>query len=246
MEPAKTGTDMDDSQRGYLQTPEQWTRFLSAFVHELRTPIASLRMLADLLADAQGGLGDQEKRYAENIREVVQDIQSLVGEASDLGRLLGGKVLVRSERVELRALVDKVEEAVRPRAWERGIALTDSLDPALPREILTDPDRLRQALTLLLGAAVSHARSEVFFRLDFEDGAFRVLLSSDGPRFEEAALADLFEPFDDGVRAARPRGGRSLALPLAKELVRALGGTLRAGNRGDRPSFDLILPVAGP
>lgn len=245
-EPSKTDTVMTERDRAYLQTPEQWTRFLSAFAHELRTPIASLRMLADLLAEApQGHLGDQEKRYAENIREVVQDIQSLVGEVADLGRLLDGRVQIRPEEVALEPLVDKIEEAVRPRAWERGIALTDSFDPALPRGFRTDPDRLRQALTLLLGAAVSHARSEVFFRLDFEDGDLRVVISSDGPSFEEAALAALFEPFDDGVRVSRQRGGRSLALPLANELARALGGTLSAGNRGGRPTFDLSLPAAG-
>jgi signal transduction histidine kinase len=234
-----------DQDRAYLQTPEQWVRFLSSFTHELRTPIASLRMLADLMAEAPSGrLGDPEKRYAENIREVVHDIQALVGEAADLGRLLAGRVQVRPEQVSLEQLVDKVEEAVRPRAWERGIAVKDSLDPALPRDFQADPDRLRQALTFLLGAAVSHARSEVFFRLDADDGDLRVVISSDGPAFEAASLAAFFEPFDDGARVGRQRGGRSLALPLANELARALGGTLRASNRGGRPTFELSLPSA--
>lgn len=236
---------MIDQDRAYLQTPEQWIRFLSNLTHEMRTPIASLRMLADLLAEAPPGhLGDSEKRYAENIREVVNDIQALVGEAADLGRLLAGRVQVRPEKISLKKLVDKVEEAVRPRAWEKGIAVTDSLDPALPRDFRTDPDRLRQALVLLLGAAVSHAQSEVFFRLNADDGDLRVVISSDGPAFEETSLAALFEPFDDGARVSRQRGGRSLALPLAKELTRALGGTLRAANRGGRPTFDLSLPSA--
>jgi len=238
---------MNDPVRTYLQTPEQWTRFLSAFVHELRTPIASLRMLADLLTEApKGHLGDQEKRYAEHIRDVVQDIQSLVGEVADLGRLLDGRIQIRPETVVLEQLVDKVEEAVRPRAWEGGIALTHSLDPALPSGFRTDPDRLRQALTLLLGAAVSHARSEVFLRLDGDGGDdLRVIISSDGPPFEDASLAALFEPFEGSVRAGRQRGGRSLALPLANELARTLGGRLMVSSRGGRPTFDLSLPAAG-
>src|SRR5206468_3942948 len=41
-----------DQERTYLQTPEQWARFLSSFVHELRTPLASSRMLVDLLAES--------------------------------------------------------------------------------------------------------------------------------------------------------------------------------------------------
>jgi len=237
---------MKDQERTFLQTPDQWARFLSAFVHELRTPLASSRMLADLLAEAPGVRdGQQEKRYAENLREVMQDIQSLVGDVAELARLLCGRVQLRPDEVELAPLVDEVEDAVRPRAWEGGIALTDSLDPALPQRFRTDPDRLRQLLILLLGAAVSHARSEVFFRLDIEDEGLRAVFSSDGSPIPEAAHAALFEPFHDGVRSSRSRGGRSLALPLASELARALGGALRAENRGGRPTFVLSLPAAG-
>ena len=239
---------VEPKDRDWLQTPEQWTRFLSALMHELRTPIASLRMLADLLADllaesSQGHLSAQEKRYTGNIQQVVQDIQSLVGDVSDLARLLAGRVQVRSEEVSLERLIDQVEEAVRPQAWERGVALTDSLDPALPRHVRTDPDHLRRALTLLLGSAVSHAESEVFFRLDLGDGDLRIAVSSDGAPFPETEPQAVFEPFHDGVRTARQRGGHSLALPLADELTRALGGTLRAGNRGGRPTFDLSIKV---
>src|SRR3954452_19863563 len=125
---------MNDWDRNYLQTPEQWTRFLSAFLHELRTPLASFRMLTDLLTEApESHLGGQERRYAENLREVAQDIQAMVGEVSELGRLLAGRAQLRPEEVALAQVVDQVEEAIRPRAWESGIALTESLDPALPK-----------------------------------------------------------------------------------------------------------------
>ena len=233
------------TERAYLQTPEQWTQFLSLFTHELRTPLASLRMLGDLLAETPDGrLGDQERRYAANIQEAVQDIQVLVGEVAELGALLAGKVQVRHGEVDLPQLVEMAEEGVRTRAWEAGIALRDSLDPALPRLFRTDANLLRQVLAALLGAAVSHARSEIFFRLDGDSENLRVVLSSDGPPFPEAALQKLFEPFGDGARATRRRGGRSLALPLANELTRVLGGTLDAVNRGGRPTFDLRLPAA--
>lgn len=234
---------MADRDRAYLQTPEQWTRFLSSLVHELRTPLASLRMLADLLT--QSGLGDPEKRYADSVQEVVQDVQFLVGDVAELAQLLAGRALVRSTETALEPLISQVQEAVRPRAWERGIALTDSLDPALPRHLHTDPDRLRRALVLVLGAAVSHAESEVFFRLDFDGENLRAVVSSNGAPFQEADLPVLFEPFHDGLRTSRQRGGRSLALPLADELARVLGGTLRASNRGGRPTFDLTLPAGG-
>jgi len=235
---------MSEPDRTYLQTPEQWARFLSVFVHELRTPLASLRMLSELLSGAlQGRLGETESRYLDNMQEVVRDVQDLVGEVAELARLLGGRAAVRPGEVALGELVEQVQALVRPRAWERGIALTDSLDPALPRQLRTDPERLRQALTLLLAAAVGQADSEVFFRLDLGDGELRAVISSDGPPFAEASLDQLFEPFS--LRTDGKRPGRGLGLALARELTRALGGTLRAGNRGGRPTFDLSLPAAG-
>lgn len=237
---------ISDRDQTSMQTQEQWTRFLSALTHELRTPLASLRMLAELLAGApQAHLGAPEKRYADNIQEVVQDVQSLVGDVAELARLLAGRVQPRTDEVALENLVDQVKESVRPWAWERGIALTDSVDPALPRLLRTDPDRLRQILTSLLGAAVSHAESEVVFRLDLDGGNLHVVISSDGAAFPDAALQTVFEPFDNSM-ATRRRGGRSLALPLANELAGVLGGTLRAGNGGGRPTFDLSLPAGAP
>ncbi|MES1240007.1 MAG: HAMP domain-containing sensor histidine kinase [Acidobacteriota bacterium] len=237
---------MTERERTYLQTPEQWTRFLSAFSHELRTPLASLRMLAELLETThRDHPSGQERRYAENIQKVVSDLQGLVGDVSDLARLLAGRVQVRLSDAPLQTVVEQVKEAARPQAWERGIAVMDSFDPALPQTFRTDPDLLRQVLTLLLAGAVGQAASEVFFRLDFDDGDLRVILSSDGPPFPDAA-AELFEPFGEGSRTSRQHGGRSLGLPRAQEMTRALGGTLQAGNRGGRPTFDLFLPAGGP
>jgi signal transduction histidine kinase len=232
-------TDRDHT---HLQSQDQWTRFLSGFTHELRTPLSSLRMLAELLAAAPDGhLGTQERRYAENIQEVVQDIQGLVGEVAELSRLLAGRMQPRIEEVSLEDLVQQVKESVRTWAWERGIALTESSDPALPRLLRTDPNRLRQLLASLVGAAVSHAQSEVSCRLDLDGGLLRVVISSNGAPFPEEQ--DLFEPFDNSGGASRRRGGRSLALPLANELAHVLGGTLTAENRGGRPTFALFLPL---
>lgn len=229
--------------RAYLQTPEQWTSFLTSLVHELRTPLASLRMLTDLLA--QGDLKNPEKRYAGNVQEVVQDLQSLVGDVAELAQLLARRTEAHPTQAALEGLVSQVLEAVRPRAWERGITLTDSLDSTLPQCLNADLSRLRRALVLVLGAAVCHAETEVFFRLELDGEALRAVISSDGELFPEEALEDLFEPFHGGVRTSRQRGGRSLALPLANELMHALGGTLRASNRTGKPTFDLNLPAGG-
>lgn len=117
-------------------------------------------------------------------------------------------------------------------------------EPA-PRRLRTDPDLLRHLLILLAGTAVVHAESEVSFWLTRDDEGLHAVLGSDGPPFPAAAEA-LFEPFDEHAQSFRRHGGRSLTLTLSKELALALGGTLRAENRGGRPTFDLFLPAALP
>lgn len=226
-----------------LETTEQWTRFLAAFVHELRTPLASLNMLADLLGEAHILPSDPGRRYAETIKTVARGIQDLAGEAAELAQLLTGRAQVQPEEVDLQPLAEEVAEAVRPLAWERGIAVKKFLDPALPHKLWTDPGRLRRALVLLLSAAVGRAESEAFFQLDFTDGKLCVLISSDGPPFPPADPQALLEPFHDDLGTAGRRRGRSLALPLANETTRLLSGTLSASNRDGKPTFE--LRVAG-
>lgn len=238
---------MPDAQtRPYLRTPEHWASFLSAFVHELRTPLASLQMLGELLSDpSSGSSGEGARRNLENVRQVVQELLGLVADAGELARLLAGKAAVWPEEVELAQLVPQLEERVRPQAWERGIGLLLTLDPALSTPLRIDRDRLRQALVLLLEAAVRHARSEVSARLALAGGRLLAVISSDGPPFPDGAAGTQFEPFGEGSRKLRAEGGRIMSLPLANELVLALGGALWAENRGKRPSFTLEIPLAG-
>ena len=235
----------NDEKRPYLRISEQWTSFVAAFVHELRTPVASLRMLAELLNEPSP-IARQDRNYAANIQQVVQEILTLVGDVGELTRLFAGKAPLRIEEVDLPRLVSQVEGVIRPQAWELGIGLLISSDPALPALVSTDRDRLQEILLFLLQAAVHQAKSEVYVRLDMEADRLRIVISSDGLPFSEAAAAKLFEPFGDGARETQPRGGRSLCLPIANELAMALGGALRAGNRHKRPSFTLELPASAP
>lgn len=242
----KDGAPMPDSERPYLQTAEQWTQFLSAVSHELRTPLASLRMLAELLIEKRPDhLEAPERRYAEGIQKVVSDLNGFVGDFAEFARMLADRVQLHPVNVRLRELAEEVTAVVRPKARERGIVVTESLDVAPSTTFRTDLDLLRRPLTSLLEGAVGNAASEVFFRLSLDDGELRVIISSDGTPFPVTA-AEIFEPLGEGSRTSRQHGGRSLALSLARETARTLGGKLEAGNRGGRPTFDLSLPAARP
>jgi signal transduction histidine kinase len=236
---------MNDGEPSCLRTAAEWLRFVSELTHELRAPLASFGMLADLLAESAGGrLNAQETRYCESLREVAQDLQALVGDAAELALLLGGRTAAAVQAAALEPLLDRVEDSVRPLAWERGIVLSRSLDPSPPpRWLRTDPERLRRLLMLLLETALGDARSEVLWRLEFERPGLRVEVSSDGAPFGEGAPAAMLQPFGDAAHALRRRGGRALGVPLAAELARLLGGSLLLANLGGRPTYEVSIPA---
>jgi signal transduction histidine kinase len=247
---------MAEGDRDYLQTADQWTRFLASLIHELRTPITSLLILSDLLAEELRGnlLGQgsdkpkgldtgEDKGYTEYLNEVVQDLRLLLGETADLAQLLAGECPLRGEVVSLAQLLREVEETARPWAQERSITLTRGVHPEAPRRVVTDPRRLRQTLALLLAPAIRHAREEVRLEAGPCSGGVSLVVACDGPELAADHLPRLFHPFHGSIPSGRRRGGRSVGLTVAWELARALGGGLRAENRNGRPTFRLSLPV---
>jgi K+-sensing histidine kinase KdpD len=143
----------------------------------------------------------------------------------------------------LAEVVRRSEESIHDQAWEAGIAVTSFVDPALPETFPTDSARLLRLLSLLLDGGVSQARTEVFLRVEAEPGSLRLSVSSDGAPFPEPTPHQIFEPYDPSALALRKRRGRTLALPLARALARALGGRLDLDNPRGRPTFLLHLPL---
>lgn len=245
--PAEDTAGADEAvEAPYLHSQEQWATFLGGFLHELRTPISSSRMLADLLLESpEVQLGPRERRYCENLNQVLQEIQDLVADAGELARLALGGEPAPPRPAALAEAARKAEEAIHTHAWEAGIAVTSFVDPRLADSFPTDAPRLTRLLLLLLDGGVSHARSEVFLRLDADGDRLGVTVSSDGAPFPEPAPPGIFAPYAADALALRKRRGRGLALPLAHELARSLGGRLGLENVRGRPTFLLSLPRPG-
>jgi signal transduction histidine kinase len=239
---------MYELEETYWQQPEHWARFFSAFIHEIRTPIASLGILAELMAESAAASGRNETtRYAERIGDVVQDIQAMTVEVSELSRLITGRTPApEATTVELAQIARRVEEAGLPRAAERNVALALTSLAASPRAMHLDAGRLIQAVTLLVGVAIGQARTEARCLIELDADMLRVEISSDGVPIPDAVLPSYFAPFEDGGHSPRAKGGQSLALPLARELVRFLGGTMTAANPEGRPTFILGVPAGTP
>lgn len=249
MVPERTREDTTNrSPSPSLESREEWARFLSGLVHELRTPLASLGMITELLdKDPRGDADEKEKRYTGQLAALAREIQVLVGDAGTLARLAGGRTRVTPGTVILGDLVDRVVEGARPHAWDRGISLSAGFDADPAATLSTDGGHLEDALARLLETAVALADRQVTLRvaLSGPDAVFTVEPDRGcGPQDE---LDALFDPFGSRVsRNLKQKGARVFAPLLAREHARVLGGDVRLESAGERAVCVLRVPRRAP
>ncbi len=208
--------------------------FLRKMAHEMRTPLGSMLMLAELLADNAGDrLGDREIGYARKIQRAGSEIRKLLEAVLDLSRIETGAVA--AQRVDV-PVAEAVEELWRI-AGERSIELDVALSDGLPATLATDRLQLVRLLDHLLAYA-ARAGGPVGARLVAAGDAVEIVVNHGGTPMPEAQRATAFEPFQLGQR-----GAEALALPIARALAELLGGSLELeGGEGESDTFVLRLP----
>ncbi len=206
--------------------------------HELRSPLARLKMAVDLYADAS------QTRRADLRREIdtdVAELDSLVEEVLLASRLdaaaSGGARVERNDSVDLVALA--AEQAARVGADVDVVGAADSL-------VIRGSERLlRRALRNLLENARRYGGDEVQLRLSAERAALRIEVLDRGPGVPAELRERIFEPFYRLPGHAEREGGVGLGLSLVRQIARAHGGSVHCEAReGGGSRFVLALPDA--
>lgn len=207
----------------------QKTSFVANVSHEFKTPLTTIRLYAELLAE--GRVRDEAKRadYLRTIGGETQRLARLVGNVLDFSRLEQGRKKFELQPLdaaaELRALLD----THAPRLAEAGLALATAL-PGAPCPLTTDRDALQQIVLNLLDNACKYAADgrEVSVALHCDAGGATIRVGDRGPGVPAAQRERIFEKFhrvDDRLTAAH--AGTGLGLSIARQLARGLGGDLR-------------------
>ncbi len=200
-------------------------RMTGGLAHEIRNPIAAMRL------KAENALAAAPERQPAALRAIVGQIDRLEGLVQSLLALVQPLNLA-PRPIDLPAWLQERLDAVAPRAAERGVAL--ALRPGAPGRAVFDPQHLGRAIDNLLDNAVRHAPQggTVMLSATVEPADRLVLqVDDDGPGVPEALQARLFEPFATG-RA----DGTGLGLALAREVALAHGGDLQYLPGGDAPA----------
>ena len=199
--------------------------------HELRSPLARLKMAVAMIEDAPPAQRDALRR---EIHANIGELDALVDEVLLASRLDAGAAALRQDPVDLLALA--AEEAARFHADAEGEALQVSGDEKL----------LRRALRNLLENAQRYGGGDVAVRVQrAADGRAELSVCDRGAGVPEAYRERIFEAFFRLPGHAEREGGVGLGLALVRQIAMAHGGTVRCEPRdGGGSCFKLVLPAA--
>lgn len=202
--------------------------FLRTASHEIRTPIAAILGIADVLA--LGGVTDDDRvDLVDRLRSNSRALLSLVGNVLDLSRLDADKMDLTIEPVSLPELAREVARSLEPDAQKKRITLRVDADPSIPVVVETDRLRMRQILVNVIANAVKFtSRGGVLISIT-EDAASNkrrvvVDITDSGIGVHPDQREHLFAPFAQAnASIARMHGGSGLGLALSSRLAERLG-----------------------
>jgi signal transduction histidine kinase len=200
---------------------------VAAVSHDLRTPLASLRLLAEAVEDRIVE-GAERARYLAQMQMHISALSSMIDDLFELSRLEAGDIVWSMQQVELAELIGDAVAAMVPQAQSRGVVVVAEL-PAEPTIARADPERLQRVLFNLIQNAIRHtpADGSVTVRTERAPDAVEVEVADTGDGIAPADRERIFEPFvRAGATAARTEDGAGLGLAIARAIVAGHGGRI--------------------
>ena len=214
-----------------------------AVSHDLRTPLASLRAMVEALDEGVVSETADVRRFAGEMRRSTGQLVNLVDDLFELSQLDAGAIAAETRRARLDRVVADALDAVSAEASRKQLAMRADLGNAFDAEC---SPRLTRVLQNLLSNAVRHTPADgtVLISATRLGSELALAVQDNGTGIAPEDLPHVFEPF---YRAdpARSGPGAGLGLALAKRIVEAMGGSIRAEpDLAVGARFDVELPVA--
>ena len=214
------------------QANQTKSAFLANMSHEIRTPLNAILGFATVLKD-DGLHATERMQYLEIIERNGKALTKVIDDILDLSKVEAGGLTVEYLDFSLPSLLQDLVDLFKPAALNKNIELNLSIAPSARRAICSDPTRVRQILTNLVGNAIKftseggvtvHAEV-VHDPKDIE--VVRFVVRDTGLGLSRSQATRLFEPFTQADNSmTRKYGGTGLGLVLSRKLAQALGGNV--------------------
>jgi signal transduction histidine kinase/ActR/RegA family two-component response regulator len=209
------------------------SEFLANMSHEVRTPLNGILGFTELLIrGADGGNEHERQEFLRMIRDSGRQLLNLINDVLDISKIESGKFRVEMAPHSPDQILAQVVSMQRVKAIEKGLTLDYRWDSRIPETIQTDPHRLNQLLTNLVGNAIKFTEKgsvHVIARLEDEEGGSKLNfeIHDTGIGIPTDKLDVIFQPFvQSDASMTRKYGGTGLGLAICRRIAESLGGDL--------------------
>ena len=210
-------------------TSRSKSEFLANMSHELRTPMNGVLGMLNLLSKTE--LDGSQKDCVDTAVSSGKNLLSLINDILDFSKIEAGRMEFESINFSMLSLVEDTCSALATQAHAKDLELITDLDFTIPVMVNSDPTRIRQVLTNLMGNAIKFTtEGEIVVRTRMASDQSKAVIfevQDSGVGISDEAISTIFDSFAqaDGS-TTRKFGGTGLGLSISKQLVEGLGGEI--------------------
>ncbi len=223
------------------------SNLLRMMSHELRTPVTAVQLQLALLERNTAEMTEEQRGALARVHRALRRLLDLIETALEYARIESGRFEIRRSEFSLVEMIEEVIAEFQPHAEMKDIQLSVSMAEPVP-PLDTDRRLLRLIAVNLIGNAVKFTQQGgVEVRLKHDGRRHLLVVEDSGPGIPPELHDEVFEPFKQvGDIRWREGAGSGLGLALVKDMVHALGGSIRLDSRGEGSGsvFTVYIPPA--
>ncbi len=222
--------------------------FSSKVSHELGTPLASIKLMLDVvMSNTAGDLTARQRNFLNKAKDNVDRLARLISDLLSLAKYEVRKAELDIKKWDINKIIEDVVAMQKPVAEKQGLYLKTELEKGMPN-IFFDSDKIIQVLNNLINNAIKFTTTGgimVSTSVNQESNNVKISVEDTGVGIHEADKTKLFSKFQQlGGKNAKSSDGTGLGLAICKEIITQHGGKIWIESQSGRgSSFCFVLPL---
>lgn len=226
------------------QVEELKSNFLRLMSHDLKTPLARIQGMADIIKQEEQLLSVRQKRAVQTIAESGDELNDFIRSILDLSRIESKDIKLHRKSKDINQLLNTVIHQCRYSAKRKNIQIVTEFEPMFSVKI--DEDLMKQVFSNLVENAIKYSpeNSKVLITTEESNGRIHIQVADQGIGIHEADLPHIFDKFYRASEAKTEFHGTGLGLYLAKYFVELHDGRIDVESEPRKGStFSVVLPM---